>query len=170
MKNVIVNLAIALVGFSAQASMIESYHADLNQFQIQPGTELSKIFVNSTVSAAVQVTPMLDISVSFFRSYKCPKGLFCPAIAIAYEPVTYTVEKPVRYVGNCKELIFEGEVDQRRVDGSRTKITVIDNTTNICKTYVALPATQVVLELQGPRSEVAERHVLSSDEHLRQSM
>jgi hypothetical protein len=161
MKNLIATIAIALVGFSAQASMVENYYADLTTFQFQKGTQLEQLTTGFDVNANVSITPISDISVSIFRSYHCAHGMMCPAIA--YAPITYSVTKPTRSVGTCNETIFTGKVDGRLVDGGMTKITVIDNSTNTCKTFVMLQPTVVILEVQGPREAKSQRHVLNGN-------
>ena len=170
MKNVIATIAMALVGFSAQASLVENYYADLNQFQIQPGTYLEKQLEGKDFTANIAITPITDITLSIFPVFKCPQGLFCPAVAIAYEPITFTVPMHKRFIGHCGEMIFTGRVDQRPVDGVMTDITVIDNTTNTCKTFVMLPATQVIVQRQSLLQANPERHVFSGNEAFHQLM
>jgi hypothetical protein len=161
MKNLILTFAMVLVGGTAQASMVESYRSNLTTFQFQKNTALGLEMEKSVVSGMISVTPISDITLSIYHQYKCEMGQMCPAIA--YAPITYQVPVKSVKIGGCKERIYSGSTDLRLKDGSYTKIVVVDNRTNICESFVAIPATQVTLfTTQGVEGAI-ERHTMTGE-------
>lgn len=155
MKNVVVGL-LALVSAPVLASMLPFYHAQLDKLQFQPGSDLAQMhFSVATVSVAPQYG---NLTLSLNRTIKCVSGKMCPAIA--YAPLVYQVPAQTAQEGACHEMIYSGVQDDRANGGELIQITVTDNTLNTCKTYIALPATEVILEIQGGPQNVNEHHIL----------
>jgi|GEM_PF-4519757 len=155
MKNVMIGL-LALVSAPVFASMLPFYQTQLDKFQFQPGSDLSKMHINH---ADVSVAPQYgSLTLTLNHEVKCVAGKMCPAIS--YAPLLYQVPTQVAQEGACHELIYSGVEDNRGNGGELIQITVTDNTTNTCKTYVALPATEVILEIKGGSENINEHHVL----------
>jgi hypothetical protein len=154
-----VMFAIATL-FAAAQVHAQELTATLTQFRIQPDSSLSVFhIVGGNLSINVQQNE-LNLVLTPARP-ACPKGMMCAQTAMTpaflFAPVQFDLKLNSVEQGACHETIYKASKDLRPVDGSLVKITVVDNSTNICKTLVMLPPTSIVLEEQGLRGK-GEKH------------
>lgn len=148
---------LAVFAAPAFASMLPFYKAQLNRFMFQPGSVLSALhFDHATISIAPKVG---NLTLTLTRNVKCEAGKMCPKIAFA--PVTYQVPAEQMAVGACNETVYAGVVDNRQNGGELVQMSVTDNSHNTCKAFAPMPATEVLLTIQGGPDALNERHVLT---------
>lgn len=133
-----------LFSLTAQATSIQhSYRAKLDSFYFDAESPLSKLDVRA---AAVEVNFLQDyLQLEIMLPWSCPPNALC---ALVMPMRHFKVENFVESVDACGATIYEAEYDDRPTDGIYERITVIDNTTNICFTFSALSATRVEHEVK----------------------
>lgn len=158
MNKILIALALIFMAGTAQASMVESYTANLKTFDFEPGSLLASANVTS---GTVDVEPISNITLTLFRSVKCNTGFACPRIA--YAPIVYQVRVKKVSTGNCGERVYTGSSDDGSQNSITTKVTVIDNTHNTCKYTMIVPATEVKLMIEGGEQNLQEYHSMTAD-------
>ncbi len=159
MKNLILALiALTTVSQAHAESTKRAYYAQIKTFQIQADSELSKHTVNSGSLMVDTENNMMSIQLQ--PSFHCPAGAMCSMVMPA--PLFFTAPIQDVRIGDCGETIYSGEDNKMTVDGTRQVITVTDNSRNFCQYIIAVPATEIVLTLQGLRPVMNETHVMTA--------
>lgn len=148
-----------VAGIAAEARLTnQSVSARLTKMEIQPNSSLSQYRINSG-NVVLNFTTQ-EINLVLNRSFYCPQGKMCAQVMPS--PLQFHVKNMEITVGHCQETIMTGLIDRLPVDGTRTEIQVVDNTTNKCMTYLPLPETEVTLKLTSPRN-TEETHVFTGE-------
>jgi len=161
MKNLVMTLAMVLIGSAAHASMVEEYSANLNSFNFQKDSVLSLETEGQNIGGTIDVEPVANITLTLYHSIKCEVGHVCSRVA--YAPIVYQVPAKSVKTGKCGEKVYTGFTDERTVDGVLTQITVVDNTHNKCEYFRAIPATEVKMMIEGGRQDLNEYHVMTGE-------
>ena len=96
------------------------------------------------------------LTVELQPAFFCPANMMCAQVMP--ETLKYAVAIQKIEIGNCQETIYSGVQDGSISDGLKIGITVIDNSTNTCPTFVALEGTEVTLTIQGGFLPINEEH------------
>lgn len=141
MKNLVMFvLGSVMAATSAQAtSPMRTSFAYLDQVYVSEnhaslrGASHATILVNHSLQ---------KVRLNVFVPINCPAGQAC----IAVVPAPVQVELPIAraYEDSCGSYHYEAATAQPIPGGTMEHIDVIDNTSNRCLTYVALPATEVL--------------------------
>lgn len=163
-KLMLVLLSVIATGFvsaQAEARSIKAFvDANLDQFNVQPESYLSRKEISSArILVNLYGERVITLTVNFKNS--CPPGRFCAAVMP--QPLEVTVPLQKTETGGCGETIYSGAIDQHPVDGIRQALTVVDNSRNTCKYYLAIPMTEVVYEAEGGRPQFSERHTMAGE-------
>jgi hypothetical protein len=163
MKQILISFFFASIAANAAHAQIQESNlktANLERFQLQPGTDLAQRNITSgTISVDLGNQ---DLNLTLFPRSNCPPEMACAAVMPA--PVVFDVALTSVSKGDCQQTIYKGIKDLTPVDGARTEITVIDNSTNTCMYLVAIPATEVQLVIEGDFRTGAhkETHVMTA--------
>lgn len=145
MKPLMTAMLIFSLAAQAQASgpksiMLEDgnlYQANLEVFRLDPQYK-----VKAGLHGSVSVDLLTDnVRLSVYQRPVCKPGQPCPALI----RTILDAELPIISVeqNDCGVTVAKARRDLRLVDGGLEEITVRDNRTNMCPTFVALPATSV---------------------------
>lgn len=144
MKNLMIGLMVLVASAQAEARSLRRYlAAPLNHFQFQADTTLA----NRDIQGGNIAIDFFDkqITLSLQPAWHCPAGAMCAMVMPA--AVEYTLPVVETKIGSCQERIYIARHDARPVDGALTQITVVDNSTNFCEYFAAIPTTEVTLEI-----------------------
>jgi hypothetical protein len=118
--------------------------AAIEAFHIQPDTDLAKI---NLIGGHVLINPYeAELSLTLYPAFHCPDGAMCAMMMPA--PVIFPASIRSVQQGSCKEMVYTAS-NNLKIDGFSYHITVIDNRTNTCVYNRAVPATEIVLELDN---------------------
>lgn len=133
-----------LFSLAAQATSIQhSYRAELDYLNFDSNSSLAKLDVRA---AFVEVNFVQDyLMIELMLPWRCPPNALC---AMVMPMRGFQVENFVESVDACGSIVYEATKDDRPVDGSYEKITVIDNRSNYCPTFRMLEPTRVEYEVK----------------------
>ena len=154
MKNLILAL-IATTALNASAFSTMGGSSEFTRIQVQKGSHLEG---QNIASGAVRVDLRGRgyLTVELQPAFFCPANMMCAQVML--ETLKYAVAIQKIEIGNCQETIYSGVQDDSISDGLKIGITVIDNSTNTCPTFVALEGTEVTLTIQGGFLPINEEH------------
>ena len=145
MKNLILAL-VAATTFNASAFTRSGGSVEFTRISIQKGTLLAGKNITSG-SVSVDLRGRGELTVNLQPAFFCPADMICPQVMPA--AIQYSVELQKISTGTCGETIYSGSMGQNVADGIRTSITVVDHSTDECKYFAPIDATEVTLTLVG---------------------
>ena len=148
------------VNFNRTAGVL--YAGGLNRLILQPGSVLSKqniSYANVAVDFGAQ-----QITLTLQARFHCPPGMMCAQVM----PAPIEIHLPLVDVrtGSCGQRIYTAKVDHRPVDGAMKMIRVVDNTSFICKSLIAVSPTVVTYSTETGRPHLVEHHRFEGDAAL----
>ncbi len=153
MKNLIFAL-IAAATFSASAAG-SGGSIEFTRIEIEKGTLLAGKNITAG-SVTVDLRGRGELTVKLQPAFFCPKDVICPEVMPA--AIEYSVELQNISTGSCGETVYSGVMGQNVADGIRTAITVVDHSSDKCKYFAPIDATEVTLSLQGGFVPEDEKH------------
>lgn len=132
--------------------------SNLTKFTLQQGSTLEQTGI---VGGSLKIDQSnKNISLTLFGRNNCPPNAMCLVgpMTFQYEAKLLTIE-----TNNCGSIVYHATSNLLPVDGILTDIIVTDNTTNTCKTFVALPATEVVLTTETLRQQSSDKSYMTGE-------
>ncbi|MBI3558743.1 MAG: hypothetical protein HY074_20945 [Deltaproteobacteria bacterium] len=102
-------------------------------------------YKDSVVGAEIEINyAARKATLTLMRKFSCPVGQFCAQVM----PMPIVIELPIvdRNVDECGSKLIKAAKDLRRVDGALQTLAIRDNTANHCPSFVARPATEVIMK------------------------
>ena len=160
MKKLMMSFAVMMTLVAAANAEARSLKfketSTFTKFDFQNASSLSEKKIRQgsvTVSHATN-----SITIVLNPAFYCPPNMMCAQVMP--RPIEYTAQNMQATQGNCGETIYSALTDKLPVDGLRVEITVVDHSTDHCKYFAPVAATETKLELTYPRGPNGgpERH------------
>jgi|GEM_PF-3817577 len=134
------------------------YNAELTRFQMDRNLELD----GTVHKGRLQLDLVRNIAtVQLFSGFYCPPGRICAQVMP--EPRVYSARIVSMKKDQCGGTLTVARRDDRPRDGLAVQIEITDNTTNNCRTFMALPPTQVVVKTATLRGGAGTRSVMTGE-------
>ena len=151
MKKTISTFTFLLAALFVHPSFATSLHpgtyvkkSELTSFKIDEKLSISSREVAYGSVTVNQTKNSLQLLLGF-KGPQCPKGRFC---ALPAMPAPFIVNLPLVDVSanGCHSTVYTAYRNAMPVDGAEETLTVIDNSTNTCKYFAAIPPVEVIYE------------------------
>lgn len=162
MKKLTAVLGTLIIVLAANTSMARTLHpltyvlnANIESMDLDVDSNLNEMTIYGGQIKVKQVRR--EIAIELNHAPDCPVGMACPEVLYVHEIVL-----PIKnqYTDRCGATVYVAERNMMPADGTHDVITVTDNTTNICPTFVALPETSVVYTVSFYNRFTAEKITL----------